>query len=235
MAKYLSKDKSGILSVLRPLKAADFDVSEVKGDWYGSSAHAHVNITFKNPDSLTDEEKDVLFPTCGLSSRAKEVRFVIHVGKSQRVEMRGVRKNKQKEKLQRVQDDLMKYMKSRLSKHIQDAIDERNAEIVNKVGSENDQTLRNLTSKYTVTSGWNWESFESKALNSVTEEMTELNKRMDELAKKRSKLRFNLIMKHVKSDDCELSEVAKAHVVDALQEKGSLTGSGFAAHAIRAR
>jgi len=220
MAKYLTEDKSGIVSVLRSLKAEDFEIkesSERGKEYLSSHPSAHFVAIFKSGDKLSDLEKEVMFPISRFGS--EETRYnkvVTHTGK--KVVLRGVRKGNQEIKMQNAQDDVNRYLKTYKTKLLGDKISEMNASIMKIVTDKNDEKLRNITRHYMDVSRW---TFDEKEIVSVEKELEQLRKKADALESKRNKLRYKSALDCVKTTD-KISDVVRDHLVEKMEEKGSL-------------
>ena len=222
MAKYLTEDKSGIVSVLRSLVESDFEVGEVNS-WTSCNNHINANvlITFKHTENLSDLEKDIMFPKSRFDSKDDDSsRFRKSIGESIMVELRGVRKDKQKVKIEEARMNVLASLsnKSKLSSLIQSKLGVMNTEIMKKISSKNEDKLSNLTRTYMNSSAWTWDD---KEISKLDKQIADLRKQSAAMIEKRNVLRFKEALGFVKKTDV-VSEVVREHLLEKMKESGSL-------------
>jgi hypothetical protein len=227
--KYIKEEKSGLLSVVKPLSPEDFDHGEIREGGYDNHISFFCNIKFNKPDDLTEEEKEIMgfspYRASYIDDESYErSRYTSSVRVSKDVKMQGVRKDKQPEKLEREKTELKRKLKGKqLRIRTRKVINEMNEEINKKVERHNKEKIREKVGVYAKPCNWKWEEKEDSTIVEIEKQISQTHDLLSSLYSTVRKLQKEAMVDAVtKSDD--IHDAIKEAFSTYVQENGIDTG-----------
>jgi len=221
--KYITKDESGLITIIKQLTVDDFDVDNMTSSHstYGNYTSAHKAMTFNKYDEMTEEERDIFLPTGYVyrkqtEEETKRNRISFCINHNVDVEMRGVRKNKQADKLKDTEIACRKHLKKNFNTLIQNQVDQLNADAAKRVENMNQEEIRRLKRLYTTVSNW---TFDDPEIVEVTTQLKSLSELESSLRKRKCSLQNAEMVSHV-TESKDISNTVKEAILNELKESG---------------
>jgi len=221
-SSFFSKNVYGLVEMNMPLTRGDFGpASEVRTDIcvgkYGNYARVWQNFELITP--MDNEDRNTFRGLCDYQRNHGE-KIILEMGRRQEVDMRGIRKEKQKEKAGTALASIMSGFDGEAM--LAAKIEKINLETLESISKDRAHNIQKAVVYLRTPSSFQWADDEK--IQELNRKIQDLSKKKEALWKKVDALQIQEMSNYIKK---KVPEPIKSAALKALEEKGLLDDSPF--------